>query len=137
VNEEPSAALCLVAGDDEKGYVVKPMFVAITPAMKIVDHEGVAPGPIEKKHSTVYTATYTDGGEVDTFTGASKDEVWDAIADHIERGTGEDLDKTLDDACVDVAEDASRMTKAQAFVGFHHPEVRVKFKKTTVKEGKG
>lgn len=45
VNGEAASAICMVrqSGDDVD---IMPMFVSVTPAMKITDHSGVEPGPL-------------------------------------------------------------------------------------------
>jgi hypothetical protein len=41
VNGEPASAICAVDKDGED-YLIRPMFVSITPGMRLVDHEGTA-----------------------------------------------------------------------------------------------
>lgn len=44
VNGEPTSAIAAVTHDENDGlYQVTPLFVAVTPDMKIEDHEGVEP----------------------------------------------------------------------------------------------
>jgi hypothetical protein len=42
VNGEPSAAIVAVNRDGED-YLIKPLFVSVTPGMSLADHDGVAP----------------------------------------------------------------------------------------------
>ena len=42
VNGEPSSAIVAITEDENGGFIVKPLFVAVTPGMKLVDHEGKA-----------------------------------------------------------------------------------------------
>ncbi len=44
VNGEPTAAIVTLNEDDKGQIVIDPYFVAITPSMKLVDHDGKAPG---------------------------------------------------------------------------------------------
>jgi hypothetical protein len=41
VNDEPGAAICAVSVSEEgEEFVIEPLFVSVTPSMRIVDHEG-------------------------------------------------------------------------------------------------
>ena len=43
VNGEPASAIVAVTKDDSNEYHIKPLFVSVTPSMKLIDHEGVGP----------------------------------------------------------------------------------------------
>ncbi len=40
VNDEPTAAICAVCEDGAGRMDIIPLFVAVTPGMKLTDHEG-------------------------------------------------------------------------------------------------
>ena len=42
-NGEPTAAICVVEFTEGELYHIKPMFIAVTPGMKLVDHDGNEP----------------------------------------------------------------------------------------------
>jgi hypothetical protein len=46
VNGEPTAAIVAISRDI-KGFVVQPMFVAVTPSMTIIDHNGTPIMPVD------------------------------------------------------------------------------------------
>lgn len=46
VNGEPTAAIVAINRHD-KQFIVRPLFVAVTPAMNVVDHNGTAIAPLE------------------------------------------------------------------------------------------
>ncbi len=48
-NSEPTAAIVLVEKDGDE-VTITPMFVAVTPMMKIVDHDGVVARPNPSEH---------------------------------------------------------------------------------------
>jgi hypothetical protein len=43
VNGEPASAIVAVTKDDGDEYHINPLFVSVTPGMKLNDHEGVGP----------------------------------------------------------------------------------------------
>ena len=43
VNGEPASAIVAVTKDDGNEYHINPLFVSVTPGMKLIDHEGVGP----------------------------------------------------------------------------------------------
>jgi hypothetical protein len=43
VNGEPASAIVAVTKDDGDEYHINPLFVSVTPGMKLIDHEGVGP----------------------------------------------------------------------------------------------
>ena len=47
VNEEPTAAICAVNHTNEGGFAITPLFVAVTPGMELVDHDGRTPDKME------------------------------------------------------------------------------------------
>ena len=44
VNGDPAAAIVAVNRDAEE-YLLTPLFVSVTDAMRLADHDGVSPGP--------------------------------------------------------------------------------------------
>ena len=44
VNGDPAAAIVAVNRDGEE-YLLTPLFVSVTDAMSLADHDGVSPGP--------------------------------------------------------------------------------------------
>lgn len=42
VNGEPSAAIVYITPQDDGNYTITPLFVAVTPNMRLEDHDGVA-----------------------------------------------------------------------------------------------
>jgi hypothetical protein len=44
-NGEPAAAIVAVNRDGEK-FTITPLFVSITPEMRLTDHDGNEPGPV-------------------------------------------------------------------------------------------
>ena len=45
VNGEPTAAIAVMTQHKDESWTIQPRFVAITPEMKLTDHEGVAAVP--------------------------------------------------------------------------------------------
>ena len=43
VNDEPTAAICAVTRDKDGHFEVNPLFVAVTPNMKLTDHDNHEP----------------------------------------------------------------------------------------------
>jgi hypothetical protein len=43
VNGESASAIVVVTKDDSHEYHIHPVFVSVTPGMKLIDHEGVGP----------------------------------------------------------------------------------------------
>jgi hypothetical protein len=52
VNGEPSAAIVAVVTDGSGGVNVTPLFVAVTPKMRLEDHDGLEPGPLRREEMT-------------------------------------------------------------------------------------
>jgi hypothetical protein len=46
VNGEPAAAIVAVNGDGED-YTITPLFVSVTPALLLTDHDGTRSGPLQ------------------------------------------------------------------------------------------
>lgn len=46
VNGEPTAAIVAINRHDRE-YIIRPLFVAVTDGMNVVDHDGTAIAPIE------------------------------------------------------------------------------------------
>lgn len=46
VNGEPTAAIVRISRH-ERDYVIRPMFVAVTPGMVLTDHDGTPVSPVE------------------------------------------------------------------------------------------
>jgi hypothetical protein len=46
LNGEPASAIVAVAPDGAGGFVVTPLFVSVTPAMVLTDHDGIEPEPM-------------------------------------------------------------------------------------------
>jgi hypothetical protein len=43
VNGEPASAIVAVTKDDGNEYQITPLFVSVTPGMKLIDHDGIGP----------------------------------------------------------------------------------------------
>ena len=43
VNGEPASAIVAVTKDKGDEYHINPLFVSVTPGMKLIDHEGAGP----------------------------------------------------------------------------------------------
>ena len=43
VNGEPASAIVAVNNPDGDEYQITPIFVSVTPGMKLIDHEGISP----------------------------------------------------------------------------------------------
>lgn len=48
VNGDPAAAIVAVHREAEK-YLLTPLFVSVTDAMRLADHDGVSPGPRQER----------------------------------------------------------------------------------------
>ena len=40
VNDEPTAAIAAINTDSDGSFIIAPLFVAVTPGMKLEDHDG-------------------------------------------------------------------------------------------------
>lgn len=48
VDGRPTAAICAVGAAEQGDVTITPLFVAVTPDMALTDHDGTAPGPLNK-----------------------------------------------------------------------------------------
>lgn len=43
LGDEPTCAICAVNQEEGGNYTITPLFIAVTPKMKLTDHDGVGP----------------------------------------------------------------------------------------------